>query len=174
MRCGAVLGGLVAEQLDGQQLERYFGIFMLLLALNMLVSSGRNKEEHRAGRPVMFVASTAIGTFSALFGVGGGVLSVPWLARNGAGVTHAIGTSSACGLPIAAAGALTFMFTGLGHADLPAGSTGYLYWPAFFGVAIFSIPAARIGARLAHHLPPERLRQLFALVMLIVGITLIF
>ncbi|MAY70112.1 sulfite exporter TauE/SafE family protein [Halomonas litopenaei] len=173
LMCGAVLGGLVAEQLDAQQLERYFGVFMLLLALHMLLSRGVSEADSGAGRPAMFAAGTAIGTFSALFGVGGGVLSVPWLARNGAGVTHAVGTSAACGLPIAAAGAITFLFTGLGHAGLPSGSSGYLYWPAFFGVALFSVPAARLGAKLAHFLPPHRLRQLFAAVMLVVGLKLI-
>ncbi|MBY5927396.1 MULTISPECIES: sulfite exporter TauE/SafE family protein [Halomonas] len=171
--CGAVLGGLVADHLDGRQLERFFGVFMLLLAAHMLLSKRVSEKAHVSGRPAMFAAGTTIGTFSALFGVGGGVLSVPWLARNGAGLTHAIGTSAACGLPIALVGALTFMMTGLGHAGLPEGSLGYLYWPAFAGVAMFSVPAARCGAKLAHYLSPERLRTLFALVMVVVGITLV-
>ena len=36
-----------------------------------------------------------------------------------------------------------------------------------------SVPAARLGAKLAHFLPPHRLRQLFAAVMLVVGLKLI-
>ena len=38
---------------------------------------------------------------------------------------------------------------------------------------MFSVPAARCGAKLAHYLSPERLRTLFALVMVVVGITLV-
>ncbi|PAU76523.1 sulfite exporter TauE/SafE family protein [Halomonas salipaludis] len=170
---GAVLGGLIADQLRAELLERYFGIFMLLLALRMLLARPPKPGRQPAGMPAMLVVSTSIGTFSALFGVGGGVLSVPWLARSGATLARAIGTSAACGLPIAAVGAATFMFTGQGQASLPAYSSGYLYWPAFIGIALFSVPCARVGVRLAHHLSPRLLRRLFALLMLVVGLKLI-
>ncbi|APX92601.1 hypothetical protein BWR19_06405 [Halomonas sp. 1513] len=170
---GAVLGGWVADQLRAELLERYFGVFMLILALRMLLAGPPKAGRQVAGMPAMFAASTLIGTFSALFGVGGGVLSVPWLARSGASLARAIGTSAACGLPIAAVGAATFMVTGQGQVSLPAYTTGYLYWPAFAGIALFSVPCARLGVRLAHYLPPRLLRRLFALLMLLVGLTLI-
>lgn len=170
---GAVLGGVIADQLRADLLERYFGFFMLLLALRMLVAKPPTAGKHPARRPAMIAAGTLIGTFSALFGVGGGVLSVPWLARSGARLGQAIGTSAACGLPIALVGAVTFMVTGQGQAALPSYSTGYLYWPAFAGIALFSVPCARLGVRLAHHLSPRLLRRLFALLMLLVGLKLI-
>jgi uncharacterized membrane protein YfcA len=166
---GAVIGGLIADQLPAELLERYFGVFMLLLALRMLFAKPPGEGQQLAGLPVMVAAGTLIGTFSALFGVGGGVLSVPWLAKNGASLARAIGTSAACGLPIAAVGAATFMVTGQGQSTLPAYSTGYLYWPAFVGIALFSVPCARLGVRLAHHLSPQLLKRLFALLMLLVG-----
>jgi uncharacterized protein len=114
---GAVLGGLIAGQLQADLLERYFGIFMLLLAIRMLLAKPPKAGRKPASFPAMFTVGTLIGTFSALFGVGGGVLSVPWLARSGASLARAIGTSAACGLPIAAVGAVTFMMTGQGHAE---------------------------------------------------------
>lgn len=170
---GAVSGGLIAGQLQAELLERYFGVFMLLLALRMLFAKPPKEGRQPAGVPAMFAAGTLIGTFSALFGVGGGVLSVPWLARSGASLGRAIGTSAACGLPIAAVGAATFMLTGQGHSALPAFSTGYVYWPAFAGIALFSVPFARLGVMLAHDLSPRLLRRLFALLMLLVGVKLI-
>jgi uncharacterized protein len=170
---GAVLGGLIAGQLQAERLERYFGVFMLLLALRMLLAKSPRAGRKPAGLPAMFTAGTLIGTFSALFGVGGGVLSVPWLARNGASLTMAIGTSAACGLPIAAVGAATFFFTGQGQSILPAYSSGYLYWPAFAGIALFSVPFARLGVRLSHNLSPRLLRRLFALLVVLVGLKLI-
>lgn len=169
---GAVLGGVIAGQLRAELLEVYFGLFMLLLAIHMLLAKPPKARHQPAGMPTMTAAGTLIGTFSALFGVGGGVLSVPWLARSGASLAHAIGTSAACSLPIAAVGVLTFIITGQGQATLPAYSTGYLYWPAFLGVAIFSVPCARLGARLTHYLPPRLLKCLFALLLLLVGLKL--
>jgi hypothetical protein len=170
---GAVIGGVIAGQLRAELLERYFGLFMLVLALRMLLARPPTQGRQPAGRPAMLAAGTFIGSFSALFGVGGGVLSVPWLSRNGATLARAIGTSAACGLPIAAVGAATFLITGQGQANLPAYSTGYLYWPALAGIALFSVPCARLGVRLAHHLSQRLLRRLFALLMLLVGLNLI-
>ncbi|MDO6441147.1 sulfite exporter TauE/SafE family protein [Marinobacter sp. 2_MG-2023] len=173
LMAGAVLGGLIADQLPADLLERYFGIFMLVLALRMLFSKPAETGKQPVGLPVMLGAGGLIGAISALFGIGGGVLNVPWLARNGASMARAIGTSAACGLPIAAVGAGTFVLTGQGQSTLPAYSSGYLYWPAFVGIALISVPCARLGVRLAHHLSPQLLKRLFAFLMLLVGFKLI-
>lgn len=54
-------------------------------------------------------AGSVIGVASAIFGIGGGSLTVPYLNRYGVVMQKAVGTSAACGLPIAVAGALGFM-----------------------------------------------------------------
>lgn len=170
---GAVLGGLIADQLPAELLERYFGVFMLLLAFRMLFAKPPKEGRQPVGLPARLAAGGMIGSISALFGIGGGVLNVPWLARNGASMPRAVGTSAACSLPIAAMGAATFVLTGQGQSTLPAYSTGYLYWPAFVGIAVFSVLCARLGVRLAHYLSPQLLKRLFALLMLLVGLKLI-
>ena len=124
-------------------------------------------------KTVSHAAGTVIGAFSALFGIGGGVLSVPWLLRSGASMTRAIGTSAACGIPIAAFGAVTFVVTGYRDAALPDYATGFLYWPAFLGMLLCSVPAARLGVAAAHRLPAGLLRKLFALLIMLVGIKLL-
>ena len=53
---------------------------------------------------------------------------------------------------------------------MPAGSSGYLYWPAIAGIALVSVLTAPLGARLAHTLPVRRLRQLFALLLVAVAL----
>ncbi|MGH8568820.1 MAG: hypothetical protein ACREXU_12595 [Gammaproteobacteria bacterium] len=45
-------------------------------------------------------------------------------------IHKAVGTSAACGLPIALAGAIGFAVAGWGDSGLPAGSSSYVYWPA--------------------------------------------
>ena len=85
-------------------------------------------------------------------------------------MTHAVASASACGLPIAVAGAAGFMTAGLHAGELPAGAWGYVYLPAFVGISATSLVFARIGARLAHHLPADQLKKLFACLLVIVGI----
>jgi uncharacterized membrane protein YfcA len=86
---------------------------------------------------------------------------------------QAVATSSACGLPIALVGALGFVLAGLGRDGLPAGSTGYVYWPAVAMVSVASVLSAPLGARLAHRLDPRRLRKIFAGVLACLGVVML-
>jgi uncharacterized membrane protein YfcA len=46
-----------------------------------------------------------------------------------------------------------------------------VYLPALAGIAITSMFFARVGARLAHRLPADVLKRLFALLLLCVGVS---
>jgi len=76
-------------------------------------------------------------------------------------------------LPIAIAGATGFIVTGWNAIDLPAYSSGYVYWPAFLGIVIASILTAPIGARLAHRLPAAQLKRIFAILLYILGLRML-
>ena len=171
---GAVAGVFVAGALSAGLLGTLFGVFVVLLALKLGLGSGPRAGRAAPGRLGMGIAGGVIGGVSALFGIGGGTLSVPWLSRCGASMTQAVGTSAACGLPIALFGAITFIVVGWGHPLLPAGATGFVMWPAFFGIVLASVPFARLGARLAHQLSPRVLRLGFAALLLIVGLRFLF
>ena len=170
---GAMLGVFVAGSLSGTVLGTLFGVFILLVAIKMLLGLSPKPGSTPPGTAAMNVAGGVIGTISALFGIGGGALCVPWLSRCGAGMTRAVGTSAACGLPIALVGAATFIVVGWGNPLLPAAATGFVMWPAFFGVVLASVPFARVGVRLAHVLPGHILRYAFAGLLLVVGLRFI-
>ena len=78
---------------------------------------------------------------------------------------RAVATSSACGVPIAVAGALGFMAVGWGREGLPLASTGFVYWPAVVAILAASVPMAPLGAHLAHKLPVNQLKRVFAVVL---------
>ncbi len=82
-------------------------------------------------------------------------------------------TSAACGLPIALAGTLGFIVTGLNAPERPAWSLGYLYVPALVGVAAASMLTAPLGARLAHSLPTGILKKVFAIFLAVIGIRML-
>ncbi|MCE8018173.1 sulfite exporter TauE/SafE family protein [Halomonas sp. MCCC 1A17488] len=171
---GAIAGVFVAGALSGGRLGTLFGVFVVLVALRMALGVGPRAGRAAPGRLAMGLAGVVIGGVSALFGIGGGTLSVPWLSRCGASMTQAVGTSAACGLPIALFGALTFIVVGWHHPSLPVGATGFVMWPAFFGIVLASVPCARLGVRLAHVLPARVLRLAFAALLLIVGLRFLF
>ncbi len=163
---GALCGALVARWLPTLSLRYLFGVFELVVALQMALSLKPAPHRGLPGRWGMSGAGAVIGSLSALVGVGGGTLTVPFLLWCNVTMQRAIATSAACGLPIAVAGAAGFMISGWNNEQLPAWSSGYLYWPALLGVAAASVLLAPLGARLAHSLPTAILKQLFALLLL--------
>ena len=81
----------------------------------------------------------------------------------------AVGTSAACGLPIAIAGALGFMLFGMQQqVDVP-NTIGFVHIYAFLGISIMSFFTAKLGAKVAHILSPELLKKCFAVLLTVVG-----
>lgn len=170
---GAVGGGLFAQTLPGELLQLAFGLFLVAVGVQMgfPVRSGAYRPP---GRPLLVGSGALIGYISALFGIGGGSLTVPFLAHRGLPMREAVATSAACGLPVALFGALTFGFAAAALPNLPPGSWGFIYLPALMGIVVASAPSARLGARLAHRLDPALLRKLFALSSVLFGVRFVW
>ena len=56
---------------------------------------------------------------------------------------------------------------------MPAYSSGFIYWPAVITISLFSVMLAPSGARLAHRMPVDKLKRVFAVVLFAVGIKLV-
>jgi len=181
---GTLLGSLVAAQLHSNWLKWIFSIFMITVALQLLLSPSRKADTTavpaRSISPLVNgIAGSLIGIVSSLVGIGGGTVTVPYLIHYHVQVRRAIGTSAALGLPIAAAGTLGFVLNGIfakHSADiaLPAFSAGFVYLPAFAGIAVASMLTAPLGTSLAQRLPISTLKRLFALLLIVVGIKMLW
>lgn len=169
MMVGAWLGGMTANLLSAGTLNLIIGCFAWAMALQMGLNLRPKAERHLPGPVGTGIAGTLIGWLSAMFGIGGGSLTVPYLTWNSVPMKQAVAVSVAGSIPIALAGSLSYLYAGWGHAALPEWSLGYVYLPAWLGIVLTSTQFARIGARLAHRLSPQRLRQGFALLLLCVG-----
>jgi len=166
---GTLLGSFVAASLSNRSLIVLFVIFLYYVATQMLL--GRKPKASRVlpGRVGMFGVGNGIGMVSSLVGIGGGTLSVPFMVLHNLPVHTAIGTSAAIGFPIAVAGTIGYVANGLRDTGLPPHSVGYIYLPALAGIVVVSVLFAPLGARLAHALPVEKLKRVFALLLYIVG-----
>ncbi|MAZ89074.1 MAG: hypothetical protein CL693_15710 [Cellvibrionaceae bacterium] len=169
---GAWLGGVVAARLEGIELQYAFAVFLVFVGVTMLRKVAQDQSS-LPGQWGLGLSALAIGGFSSLFGVGGGSMTVPFLRYCGVVMTRAVATSAALGLPIAASGAVSYVVQGWGHTELPSGALGFVYLPAFIGMVICSAPASRIGAKLAHKLPAEKLQRAFAVVLLLIAAELL-
>ncbi len=167
---GTVLGGLTAAAIQGPMLQKIIGAFAIAMAIQMGFNLRPRAAGAIPGRGALGAAGGLIGWASAIFGIGGGSLTVPFLVWRSVPMQQAVATSAAGGLPIALAGAASFMATGWSQPALPEWSLGFVYLPAMVGIAATSMFFARLGAHLAHRLPALVLRRLFALLLLGVGL----
>jgi uncharacterized membrane protein YfcA len=172
---GAGLGALIAALISSAGLRSLFGIFEILVAAYLFFSPTPPPRHRMDGIPALQLtaAGGVIGTISSLLGIGGGTMTVPFLSWNRIRIQEAVATASACGLPIAVAGSAGFVVAGWGQAGLPAAASGYLYWPALFGIILTSMLTAPLGARLAHALNAAKLKRLFALLLLMLGLRML-
>ena len=170
---GAVLGAIIADFLPSDVLRIFFGIFALMIAARMGLNVKTRGSHPLPGRVMLFLVAMLLSCICALLGLAGGALSVPFFARCRMRMENAVATSSVCTLPIAIGGGLSFLIAGLNEPGLPAWSTGYIFWPAFLGIASMSILFAPLGAKLAHRLPALTLKRVFAVFLLLVGIDML-
>ncbi len=166
---GTVLGTQVAARISTQGLALFFACFISCVALQMALNFKPKPHRELPGPAGLGLAGGIIGALSSLVAIGGGSLTVPYLAWCNVPVRNAIGTSAALGLPIAFFGTLGYIWNGWGEAGLPAWSVGYVYLPALLWVMAGSVVAAPVGARLAHRLPVATLKRIFAGVLVLLA-----
>ncbi len=174
MLAGAFLGAQVTGRLPADTLRVVFACFTLGMAARMLLA-GIPEPGHRPGSALVNAAvGGVIGTASSVVGIGGGSMTVPYLAWRGVPMRQAVGTSSACGLPIALAGTLGYVVAGATRdLPLPAFSTGFIHWPSVLGITVVSVFTAPLGAAVASRIPQRYLRRAFAGFLLLVGTDLL-
>jgi len=170
---GALAGAVVADLMSSDSLRRVFGGFAVLVSLQMAFSRRPQVQRELPGPLGLAAVGVFIGGVSALVGIGGGALSVPFMSWCNIAMRNAVATSAATGLPIAVAGAVGFIVTGWGEEGLPPFATGFVYWPAFLGIVGMSALVAPLGARVAHSVPTTALKRFFAAFLGVVGVKML-
>ena len=84
-------------------------------------------------------------------------------------IHKAVGTSAALGFPIAFAGSIGYIISGWNVPGMPEYSLGFLYLPALFSVAAFSVLTAPLGAKLAHSMDTKPLKRIFASLLFVLS-----
>jgi uncharacterized protein len=171
---GTFAATFLASRLPTRPLALFFVAFMTYVAYNMVTNRPPRASRGLPTPAALTGVGAGIGGVSALVAIGGGSLTVPFLAWCNVRLQTAIGTSAAVGLPIAFMGALGYVINGLGVTGLPAGTLGYVYWPAALAMAAASSVTAPLGARLAHRLPVATLKRLFAVLLVLLALHMLW
>ncbi len=166
---GTFAGTFIASSVPSRPLAIFFACFMAYVSLQMILNAKPKPSRELPGAAGLAGVGAGIGVVSALVAIGGGSLSVPFMAWCNVKMQNAIGTSAAIGLPIALAGAAGYLINGWGSAGLPDWSLGYVFLPALVLISVVSYFTAPLGARLAHRLPVVILKRIFAGVLMLLS-----
>ncbi|HLU26470.1 MAG TPA: sulfite exporter TauE/SafE family protein [Longimicrobiales bacterium] len=172
----AVFGARLAPALPGEALKLGFGVVLVAAGLQLIF--GRRVEsgtaERRVGLAVTVPVGMAVGLLSALMGVGGGLVGVPLLVYVVRLDLHRVAATSLAVVAFAAAaGAGTYMVSGAGVLGRPEGSVGYVHLWAALPLAIGALAAVRVGTAVNWRMPTQRLRSIFAIFFMLMGVNLI-
>ena len=172
---GSFLGAVFAIQIAGSLLKIIIGLFALFVAIQMIfnIELSRNKNININNGNKSYVVGSFIGFLSSVLGIGGGIFSVPYFKSSGMSLTSSIGTSAACGIPIAIFASFGYVLMGLNNSLLPNMSLGYIYLPAVLGISFTSIFTASYGAKIAHFVSENILKKSLISLMLVIAIYMI-
>ena len=171
---GTLAGAVLAAQMSAWVLKVFFIAFLFYAAFQMWLDFKPAPHRGLPGRTGTTLAGTVIGGVSSWVGIGGGTLSVPFMLWHNVPLHRAIATSAAIGFPIAIAGATGYVVGGWGASGLPGGSLGFVYLPALAGIVAGSVLTAPLGARTAHRLPVRPLKRIFALLLLVLALRMVW
>jgi uncharacterized protein len=171
----ALLGTRLAPLLPAEALKLGFGLFLCFSAAQLL-RPRRAAAAAPARPPVWFgiLGGLAVGLVSSLLGVGGGIVAIPILIYvMGLGLEKVAATSLGIIVFTAAAAVVGYTTTGQDVPGLPPGSLGYVHYAAGLPILVGSLIAVRAGTRVNQRLSTRRLRLLFGVLFLVLGLRLV-
>lgn len=170
---GSFTGAVISIWLSAVILETFFGIFLLILAVNLCRKKTAGSESHLLPRPLILnLLSGCIGAISNMLGIGGGSMTVPMLTAYHMKDKKAIGTSAATTLVTTICGTISYLI--LATEELPIPNTvGLINIPAFLIIGITAFFAAPYGVKLTHEIDPIKVRRIFAIVLALTGLSFI-
>jgi uncharacterized membrane protein YfcA len=162
---GSLLSSLASGWIPQRALALAFALIVYAGATQLLLGKKGAAGAQLPGRTATLLIGLAIGVICGLVSAGGAFLTVPWMVFCGVPMLTAIGTGAAVAVPVVLVGTIGYIMTGWKVEGLPPLAVGFVYLPALLTLVIASSPLANVGARLAHRLPVQVLKRIFALLL---------
>jgi uncharacterized membrane protein YfcA len=168
---GGIVGARAAILLPGDWLKLGFGVFLIASAVQLVAKRTSVEERPLRLSPLLTVPTgLVVGVFSALMGVGGGLVAIPMLIHLiGLPMQKVAATSLAVIIFAATAGTLTYIVSGWNISGMPPWSLGYVHAPAALPLMLGSVLTVRAGAKLNQRMEVRLLRRVFAVLLFVLG-----
>ena len=172
---GVLISSFTSKYIDGANLKFMFGILLLVVSINMIISSFKNLviADSLPGRFLQSIFAVLVGGFASLLGIGGGTIMVPLLTLFSFPIHRAVSTASLFGLIISVPATIGYIIVGWNVENLPLASTGYVNWLAFAVLVPMTMFFAPYGVKLAYSLNVKQLKVAFAVFLACVGLKMV-
>jgi len=171
---GAFMAALwIAPNMSSEALTLLFAVIVGLTSLQFIF--GRPDWKLRQTVPDGFappIVGSLIGGVSSLMGIGGGSITVPLMSICGVPMHKAVGTASGFGFAIAAPAVIGFIISGMGVAERPILSLGYVNVLGFVLIASTAYLCVPLGAKAAHALSARKLKLIFGICLMLVAVNM--
>lgn len=171
---GAMIGTLLTRVLDASALKIIFSVGVFLMGLHFVFPSKNNVRfrfsAEMPNNPALAPIATALGSFCAMLGIGGGTPAVMIMTACDRKIHQAVATAAGFGVIIAVPGTIGNMIVGWGAEGLLPGSVGYVNLIAALSVVSMSVITAPMGAKLAHSLDAVKLKRFFGIYLILTSL----
>lgn len=172
---GVLVGTVLAIWVRGPVLSAVFATVAVLVAIQLGFTGTDFKLRDSFPKGVTRHAlGGAIGTVSAMMGIGGGTVGVPLLNMFGTPIRSAVATTSMFGIIISIPATIGFIWAGWGNPLMPPYSLGFVSLVGFALITPSSLFSTPWGVQLAHTIPPLLLKRLFALFLAITAVRMFY
>ena len=155
---GVTIGLMVVSGMKSEILKIIFSIGLTLIAISIIFRKDNSQSLPILKQKICAIPFSIIfGILATFLGIGGAVLNVPYLNRGGLPLKTAIATGTVLGVVISVVATIGYLF---------AGSINFL---AVIMIVPTSVLMAPVGVKVSHKIPVEKLKIMFASVLIIVA-----
>ncbi|MEM7171202.1 MAG: sulfite exporter TauE/SafE family protein, partial [Pseudomonadota bacterium] len=157
---------------------RYFFIALLIYVILRALFKKGFTEDHPItdytppNRGVMAVFGIFTGCISALLGIGGSPITVPFLRNAKLPMVNSAAIAATLGAPIALFGAAGYAISGWGNPNLPSWTTGFIFWPAIPGIVVGVLCTVPFGSKLSHSLSDKLIAKAYVVLLCAVTVAM--
>ncbi|GAK04948.1 hypothetical protein JCM19037_3407 [Geomicrobium sp. JCM 19037] len=176
---GAFVGGVIASYVPSDGLRYVFIAFLIYVIISNVAKRTFTNAftEHAFTYPKKSsgaISGIVIGFVSTLLGIGGSLMTIPYLRKRGLRMLHAVALATPLGLPIAIVGSITYLITGLQAEGMPDSTVGFIYFPALLGFTLGGFAGVPLGRIIAQKLPDGLFSKIYLLLLVLVVLMMIF
>jgi uncharacterized membrane protein YfcA len=175
---GAMVGATIGDAMAGWLLKAIFVFFIALTIVRGLLTkrivdlqSGTDLSGVRG--PEYWMSGSLAGLLGSLMGPGPAVLVAPFLRKQRFSMATTVATCSTLAACLGLFAGGGYIVGGLSETGLPPWSLGYIYLPAFLGLAAGGLAGAPLGVALSRRLDDHLQGRLYLVYLTIVLIVML-